>query len=248
MNKDEMIRAQAQDKIEQCFNKNFLTNTQFLDSHQQSILRRMTSRQNPGCNVIFYGGYRDAERVMMVCIPEYLSEKDIDILKVIRVKKKPGGKSPSHSDYLGSLLGLGIKREMTGDILVREDGADIIVMKEIAYFIGQNYAKVGRKEISNEIVDIDELLVPEREEKHISDTVASLRLDNIVSSAFSMSRTKAAAGIRGGSVYVNHMEVLDLDFQIKEGDLINFRKKGRARLIEIGGKSKKNRIRITFSV
>ncbi len=55
MNKDEMIRAQAQDKIEQCFNKNFLTNTQFLDSHQQSILRRMTSRQNPGCNVIFFG-------------------------------------------------------------------------------------------------------------------------------------------------------------------------------------------------
>ena len=90
--------------------------------------------------------------------------------------------------------------------------------------------------------------MPEREEKHISDTVASLRLDNIVSSAFSMSRTKAEAGIRGGSVYVNHMEVLDLDFQIKEGDLINFRKKGRARLIEIGGKSKKNRIRITFSV
>lgn len=248
MNKDEMIRAQAQDKIEQCFNKNFLTNTQFLDSHQQSILRNMVARERNGCKIVFYGGYEEAERVMMVCLPEYLGEDDLETLKVIRVKKKPGGKTLSHGDYLGALLGLGIKRNMTGDILVREDGADIIVMEEIADFINQKYVKVGRTDISNEIIDIKSLLIPEKDEKRFSDTVASLRLDNIVASAFNISRSKATAGIKSGNVYVNHMEIMDLDFQIKEGDLISFRKKGRARLVEVGGKSRKDRIRVIFSI
>lgn len=248
MNKDEMIIAQAQDKIEQCLNKNFLTNTQFLDRHQQSIVRSMINRRNFGVKVLFCGGYEDAERVMMVCLPQYLEKEDIELLKIVRVRRKQGGRLLSHGDYLGSLLALGIKREMTGDILAGEEGADIIVMKEIADFISQNYVKAGRTEIFNEIVDISELMIPERNERFVSDTVASLRLDNVVSAAFKLSRSKAAAGIKSGAVCVNHIEITDLDFQIKEGDLISFRRKGRARLIEVCGKSRKGRIRVTFSV
>ena len=152
----------------------------------------------------------------------------------------------SHGDFLGSLLGLGIKREMTGDIIVRDNGADIIVMDEIAEFISDNYIKVGRVDISTEVLSLDELLIPEKETTLFYGTVASLRLDNTVSSGFKISRSKAAQAIRSGSVCVNHMEVCQPDFRVEEGDLISVRKKGRIRLNEVGGRTGKDRIGVTF--
>ena len=77
-------------------------------------------------------------------------------------------------------------------------------------------------------------------------SVASLRLDNTVSSGFKISRSKAAQAIRSGSVCVNHMEVCQPDFRVGEGDLISVRKKGRIRLNEVGGRTGKDRIGITF--
>lgn len=246
MNKDETIKARALDKIEQCVNKNFITNTVFLDTHQQSLLRELIAKKKFGCEISFRGGYEDAERVAMLCVPEYLDPEMADIFRLIRVKKRSKEKPLSHGDFLGSLLGLGIKREMTGDIIVRDDGADIIVMEEIAEFISDNYIKVGRIDISTEVLPLDELLIPEKEKTLFYGTVASLRLDNTVSSGFKISRSKAAQAIRSGSVCVNHMEICQPDFRVEEGDLINVRKKGRIRLNQVGGRTGKDRIGVTF--
>ncbi len=79
------------------------------------------------------------------------------------------------------------------------------------------------------------------------DTVASLRLDNIVASAFGLSRAKAAEAIRRGMVSVNSMEALKVDMEIKECDKIAMREKGKAVLAEIGGTSRKDRIRIKIN-
>ena len=146
---------------------------------------------------VFYGGYDDAERTVAAFLPDYASEADIPLC-VIRADTAAGGRKLTHRDYLGSLTGLGIKREMTGDILVRDDGADIIILDDIKDFLLLNYGKAGRTSLDLSALPLSELNIPEAKTVMIKDTVASLRLDNVISSAFKLSRGKAAEAIRSG--------------------------------------------------
>lgn len=200
----------------------------------------------PPVRTLFYGGYEDAERVVLINLPDYARLADNNPLTVIRASKAEGGRALTHRDYLGSLVGLGIKRKLLGDILVRENGADIIVLSDIAEFILSNYCKAGRTALSLSQHHIRELIVPEIKRTRITDTVASLRLDSVTASAFGLARGKAAEAIGRGIVLVNHLEVTKPDFQVKEGDKITLRGKGKACLIEIGGRSRKDRVYITI--
>ena len=76
----------------------------------------------------------------------------------------------------------------------------------------------------------------------LRDTVPSLRLDNIVSTAFRVSRTEAVKAIRSGIVSLNHMECIKADQRMEAGDVLSMRGKGKAILQEVGGESKKGRI------
>ena len=259
MKEDTFFLGQIEDKISQCAHKYIATTTGFLDAHQQSLARIFCRKnhaavftpeeeaaavrqgQLPQTRTLFYGGYEGAERVVLLNLPDYAFLEDANPLVLIRAQIGAGAKSLSHRDYLGSLLGLGIKREMIGDILVREDGADIIVLSEIADFILQHYCKAGRTTVSLTRHEIAELIVPAVKCRQITDTVASLRLDSIVASAFGLSRGKAAEAITRGLVFVNHVEMSKTDFQVSEGDQITLRGKGKACLAEVGGKSRKDR-------
>ena len=75
--------------------------------------------------------------------------------EVLRVKKPAISRELSHRDYLGSMLGLGIDRRVTGDILVRDDGADIIIVPEIADFLLDEYVQVGRTHVSREVQPLE---------------------------------------------------------------------------------------------
>ena len=255
MKEDNFFLAQIEDKLAQCENKYIVTRTGFLDSHQQSLARQYCRRhylpvveaeeadqaERPPVRSVFFGGYEDAERVILINLPEYADLAEEEPLTVIRAEKREGGRELTHRDYLGSLTGLGIKREMIGDILVRDNGADIIALKEIAEFLLMNYGKAGRTTLSLSAVPIDKLIVPEKKLQYISDTVSSLRLDCIVASAFGLSRKKAAEAINRGIVFVDHVEVTKADAQVDEGSSIVLRGKGKARLAEIGGRSRKDR-------
>ena len=258
MKEDSFFLGQLADKIDQCENKYITTYTNFMDGHQQSIAR-IYCRKNfipvteedpctpgdmgsiPATRSIFYGGYPDAERVILINLPDYAFLESENPLTVIRAVKAEGSRDLTHRDYLGSLIGLGIKREMLGDILVRDDGADIICMSDFADFVLMNYCKAGRTNLSLTQRDIKDLIVPERKTQMITDTVASLRLDSVVASAFGLSRGKASEAISRGIVFVNHMETTKPDQQVGEGDKITLRGKGKAILSEIGGKSRKDR-------
>jgi len=257
MKEERFFLGQLADRISQCENKYIVTYTNFMDSHQQSIARSYC-RKNfipvleedllpevvdsiPATRSVFYGGYKDAERVILISLPDYAFLQQENPLTVVRAIKAEGSRELTHRDYLGSLIGLGIKRELIGDILVRSDGADMIVMKDIAEFILMHYHKAGRVSLQLTRHPMEELIVPERKVEVITDTVASLRLDSVTASAFGLSRGKAGEAIARGLVFVNHMENTKTDFQVDEGDRITLRGKGKACLIEIGGKSRKDR-------
>lgn len=247
MKEDKILSALAEDRLNLCEDKYMPTHTDFLDMHQRTVVAD-TVKGKHQCEVMFFGGYNDAERVVCYFIPDYSDIEMCHELSVVRVKKPKGSKALTHRDYLGSLLGMGIRREKVGDIIVRDDGADIIILEELSDFILFNYDKAGRTSLEVEILPLEELILVEKQFKEISDTIASLRLDNVVSSAFGISRSKATEGIKKGLVFLNSLECFKPDSEVREGDKIVLRGKGKAYLSEIGGKSRKDRIYVTFKV
>lgn len=249
MTKDELITAKIEDRISQCRDGYYVTSTGFLDTHEQA-LAIAASRHAAGVKAIMYGGYYGAERRMLVCVPRDLplsDEEAVDgLVNVLRVKLPAITRELSHRDYLGSLLGLGIERRLAGDILVRPDGADVLIVPGIGDFLMNELHRIGPVEVKTEIVPADELIIPEERFEYIRDSVSSIRLDSVVSSAFRLSRGKAAEAIRRGLVSVDHAECVKPDAAVSEGSSIVLKGKGKAVLEEAGGESRKGRIRIVI--
>ena len=247
MTKDELITARIEDKIAQCRDGYYVTSTGLLDTHEQA-LAIAASRHAAGVRTLMYGGYDEAERRMLVCVPRDIPMDDEEavegLLRVLRVKLPTISRELSHRDYLGSLLGLGIDRRLTGDILVRPDGADIFIVPGIEEFLLKELHRIGPVEVKTEAVPVEELIVPEARVEFIKDSLSSVRLDSVVSSAFRISRGKAAEAVRKGLVSVDHAECIKPDAAVHEGASIVL--KGKAVLEETGGESRKGRIRIVI--
>lgn len=247
MTGDELIIAKIEDRVAQCRDGYYVTATDFLDSHEQALAKAVVMR-SAGVRPLMYGGYDDAERRMLVCIPADMPFSDDEatdgLISVLRVTKPAISKELSHRDYLGSVLGLGIDRRLTGDILVRDDGADILIVPGIEDFLLREYHQAGRVEVKTAAASLEELIIPEQRAEYIKDTVSSPRLDSIISSAFRLSRGKASEAIRGGIVSVDHIECVKPDAKVEEGAVLVLKGKGRAVLEEIGDKSGKGRTRI----
>lgn len=246
MKDDNILLGQIEDKMIQCENSYMATHTGFLSLHQRSLSLKI--KAFPSVTRHFDGGYEDAERVVLSFLPDYMKPGDESPLALLRVTKKPGSRELTHRDYLGSIIGLGIDRSVIGDILVNEEGADIICLKEISEFLELEYAKAGRTNLEAKLLPITDLRVAPAIYKEETDTVASLRLDNIISSAFGISRVKAAAAISKGIVFVNNMEMSKVDSKVKAGDKLVLRGKGKVNVAEIGGRSRKDRIYVTYHI
>lgn len=243
---DRVLLSQLLDKKRQAERTFQPASTAFLDLRQQALCRQ--ALQGLGDGWCLEGGFDQAERRVALFLPDYLEnisqleQQDLPF-QALRLEAK-GQKQLTHRDYLGSLMGLGIRREMIGDILPRPQGADLLLMAEIAPYIQQNLVQVGSAPVSAQLIPLDRLEVPELKVKVIRDTVPSLRLDAVLASAFSLSRGDAAEAIRRGLVQVDGAPTLKGDRPVAQGVRLSVRGKGKAILAETGGLSKKGRVNI----
>lgn len=253
MNQDKFIISRIEDKLEQCQRDTFITTTGFLNMHEQSQALNLTKRTGDA-KAFFYGGYEDAERRILMFVPEAFADTLAEALlieqplSVLHIKVAPGGKKLSHRDYLGAVLGLGLDRSVIGDILVHEHGADMVVRNEILDFLLAEFHSAGRSNLEINIGSVDALTVPEKRIRTVKDTLSSNRLDSVVATAFRVSRSDAAKAIKSGLVFINHEEVTKIDKKVDEGAVIVFRGKGKAVLKELSGVSKKGRIWAEFNI
>ena len=252
---DKLLIAKIEDKARQCSENSMITSTGFLDMHERSVAAGIRLGY-PDVRMVFYGVFEDAERCVAVFLPEYIEAKnaeeiaaffsenpELDPLAVIAVEKDKFSPPLTHRDYLGSLMGLGIRRELTGDIIVEENGCKMAVTSKIAPFIIDNMDKAGRGTLKAEIIPVSQVSKHEKS-TGVADsfTVSSLRLDSVVKNAFRVSRGDAAAAIEGGLVFVNDIECEKPDKKVGEGDKIVFRRKGRIIIDDCSSVSKKGRI------
>ena len=244
---DKMLLAQVLDKIDFTKGKGKLEYTDFLDMYQISLIESFL-KKNKFENYKLYGGYEDAERKILIIYPEKYDETMIEknyskMLKVIRVNlpEEEYGKY-SHRNYLGAIVKKKKKREKVGDILVSDDGADIVVLEDFTEILKKELPSLTRFENSKiEIRELSDLRKKEIKIENIKIIVPSLRLDNIVSDLARTSRSKASQIIAQERVFINGQNETKVSKQIKLHDIITIRGKGRFVIKEFDGTTRSGR-------
>ena len=241
---DRVLLAKIWDKINAGIRKNIPANTTFLTLREVDMCKYLFGNMD---GLFPFGGYDGAERQMLVYLPEYL-EKDAlyeeDAPLVCLRATFFDGDTPSHRDFLGALMGEGIARETVGDICVGKGQCDFFVTAEIAPYILQNFTGAGRTKVHLEQIPLSEVSVPEPETKEVRDTVASVRLDSVISSGFRVGRSAAAQYISAGRVAIDGLPCEKPDKAVDEGAKISVRGLGKIKLRSINGQTKKGRISI----
>lgn len=243
---EKLLVSKLLDKIELCNKRNVITSTDFLDLYQKNIVEKVLKTVE--CNFIFFGGYSEATRVMLIIYPKKLTIQIVEenyknYMEIIRIKlPKNNIGEYQHKDYLSGIMKLGIRREKFGDILVQDDGADIIVSKEISEYIKTNLESLTRFSKSKiDIVDISDIKEVEIKKEEIKIIVPSLRLDSVVAQLSNTSRTKANEIILDSRVFINYEEQKRIDKQIREKDILVIRGKGKFEIDKIEGNTRKNK-------
>jgi photosystem II S4 domain protein len=238
---ERMLAAKVIDQAELTAKTHTPKYSDFLDPHGQEIAR-LILQQTPEVTGFFDGGYGQAERKRLVTIPfSYLGPPPSPHIVALEAQGTFQFKNITHRDCLGAILGLGIKREVVGDILLTEQGCQILADADIATFIRANLTKIHQVPVR--VVDIDaEALRPASERvKEIRTTLASLRLDTAASAGFGTSRSKMADEIAAEKIKVNWKPVKSASYAIKQGDIISLRGRGRVEVVELLGQTKKGR-------
>ena len=151
-----------------------------------------------------------------------------------------------HRDVLGAFTGMGCSRDILGDIVFTDEGAQMVVDKTMVPFILSNLTQIGAATVEVKEIPLTELKEKEQRVKVISATVSALRLDAVAAAGFGVSRSRMAEEIKGQNVRVNWQDAKNPSQLVKEGDVISFRSRGRAELAEVRGTTKKGRMAITM--
>ncbi len=237
------------DKSQQCRRQNIPTWTKFLTMRERNLADQLLPLLGSP-NVCWLSGTEEGERAVLYFLPDWMEAAptgDDSPIACVRCKYAAEYGTIGHRDFLGALMSLGVERETLGDIYPSPGSADLVILRDMLPYLMQNFISAGRVHLQLSEVNLEEILVPERQTRLIRDTVSTLRLDSVVSSAFSMSRDKAATLVRSGRVQVDHAECTKPDKLLQQGAVLSIRGFGRAILSETGGLSKKGRIGIVIT-
>lgn len=240
---ERLLGAKVLDQVQLALRSGEPKVTPFLDPAQREVVQGLLGSLSE-IQWRSYGGYAKAERQRIVIYPDYYLAELIDI--PIRAAQATGHLESglSHRDVLGSVLGLGISREQVGDILIIESGAQIIIAQELSEFLVTNLERIGKATVRCEEIDFERLAIEPERTKEIRTTVASMRLDALAAAGYGTSRTKMAREIRMERVKVNWKPESDPAKEVKEGDVLSIRGRGRVHVESVSGTTRKGRISV----
>jgi len=244
---DKILLAQILDKIEMVEKKNKIEHTDFLDLAKIELVQKFINKIKLE-NYMTYGGFEQAERKIFVFYSDKFNSTVVErnlssIVEIIRIELPDDLKGKyTHRDYLGAVIKLGVERKKIGDIIVDNDGADIIVDKDMAKFLSENLGGLTRFSKSTITVqNIEELRPVEIKKEELEIIVSSMRLDNVISELARCSRNKALDIINQERVFVNFECETKKTKQIKTGDMVTIRGKGRFFVKELAGQTRSGR-------
>lgn len=246
---DRLLLARIYDKLSAGERKNIPASTCFLTGREQLLAGELVHKMGlPDTH--FFGGTPSGERQVLCYIPDYYEPEDYlygedGPVAALRAEISDFD-TLTHRDFLGGILGQGIRREVLGDIFVSEGHCDFLVLREMAPYLLQHLSTIGRARVRLSEIPLNELQVPEQKMKVIRDTVSTLRLDSIMASGFQIGRSKAQGFISAGKVELNHAPVTKSDRMVSQGDVISCRGLGKMVLSEVKGQTKKGRTAVVL--
>lgn len=243
---DRLFAARLSDIVSRSERDGICCFSNFLDEKQCAEAERWCRHNAGSLMYTLYGGYPEARRRILAVFPDYCEDyitEEVPIKCLTFTFRKED--RLTHRDFLGTFMGLRLKREVIGDIIVDEGIAQVFVTEIAAKLIMSVVSKIGRTGVK--ITD-DQPYKLEVKQKFqiISGTVASMRLDCVVSLAAGISRENAARLIRSEKVDINHFKALSVSQELRTGNVLSIRGSGRFVISEINGQTKKGRIHINL--
>lgn len=213
----------------------------FLSPEQSVLAERLLSKRS--IKYSFFGGYTEAQRVVLGCFPDWCEDFNFPVTAVTFSYRKSN--TLYHKDFLGSLMALGIKRETVGDILIEDGRTVAFLLDEISDYVMSEIRKIGRIGVELKI-GFTEPLPMQNELREFTETVASLRLDCVVSAVAGLSRGVSEQKIEDGLVSVNSVVVQKTTKILCDGDILTVRGSGKFIIDSTSLRSKKDRIILKY--
>lgn len=213
----------------------------FLNEEEAALA--LPAVQRCGFPFRFWGGFPGAQRVMLGVFPDWMLPEEEEFPIFSCTIRYPAAYSLSHRDFLGSLMGQQIRRELIGDIVVREGEAYLFADQRTEKVLLTQMDRIGRVGVKI-CPGVPDGIIAEQRFREIPGTLPSLRLDAAVALCCGVSREKAAALVAGGLVQKNHLETLSVSASLSDGDVISIRGKGKFRLETEGARTRKGRISV----
>ena len=250
MNQEEMIvKRHLADLSLRAENGGYYVYSDFLSPAEQALLAECKREGMVGAYSL-YGGYDLAERRMAVFGSErefgYSPEYPASWLMIAPVAKK-FAEDLTHRDYLGSLMGLGITRDLLGDILVVEGNGYLFAAESIHAYLCENLTQVRHTKVACSSVDAPPAVALALPDEALF-VVAGERLDAFVAGVYKLSRSESAALIEKGLVAIDGKVIEKGSVTPREGAMISVRGYGRFLYVGIAGDTRKGKLRITARV
>lgn len=198
----------------------------------------------PKVGVTVWGGHEAAERVMLRFGSEetlgYEQAFPLFCIKISPLQKKFADDF-SHRDVLGAVMHLGIERQEIGDILVGEAEAYLFASDTMAEYICRELETVKHTSVRCTIVETP-VSLPNTQRKTEEIQAASERIDGVISKIFRLSRSECNEFFRRGLIFVNDRAVTNHSIQLKAGDKVSVRGKGKFIFRGVIGQTRKGNL------
>jgi RNA-binding protein YlmH len=199
------------------------------------------------CKIILNGIFEESERKYVTFVPkDTLSFSEGKFIKVLKIENKSRYKELKHSNYLGSLIHLGLKREVFGDLIIKDNSCYCAVIENMSEFVCENLQTINKNPVKVEILTLNSKELPQLNYLDKGINIPSLRLDAVASAAFNISRSDVVEKINKGLLMVNYKKQYKKDFIIKEDDVITVRGFGKMRVVNVIGETKKGKLKLTI--
>lgn len=243
---DSALRRRFAELCDRADTRHCFVFSDFLNLHEQSVLCDMRALKN----YVMLGGYPAAER-KVVCFGAADETQALENAPFILLKIAPAApkfaETFTHRDFLGSVLALGLRREMLGDIVIADNCGYVFCMESIAEFITDNLDRVRHTSVHvTQVQELPQALTEEPEPQSI--VVASVRLDALLSGVFRLSRSEAQKLIASERVFVNGVLCTRAGAELKENCLVSARGFGRFRYLGIDRETKKGKLRVMVQI
>lgn len=258
LNKNEKIFINhLKDLINISISKEIITNTSFLTSSELNLfLKYKDELKVKDIKFILSGGNNkellfinnnDNDHKVLFIIPSNFNEEEInnyinETIKVgkisFKIKEKFINKSLTHRDYLGSLLSLGVSRNIIGDIYISSinniEGIFYYINKEgIEDLISNELKTISKYEINKinfytliEFIDLNNEFEPKYKLETIY--VTSIRLDNVIKEVFNLKNREIAKElIEKDMVFISGIYNVSSSYKIKENERISVKNYGK---------------------